>query len=182
VAAACRGLEKSGLVDRRRDPVTGAIANYAVPAPEELARRERARERRRENTEATALSDEDVREAVADWLAARGFEIERRASLDLLARRDGASVACEALGGGKHLSLPRNAVPQSLGRLVERLGRGHTMYGLAFPDLPAFRSAFAKLAPGVRRTLNLHGFFVRRAGSAYEVHALDPRGRPTNLL
>lgn len=186
--AHCRALEKGGLVQRRRDE-SGVEGNFAIPTPEELLRRERARERRRSQTVATALTEGDVREAVADWLAVRGFDVEReplsnpaRPALDLLARRDGDTLACEALGGGKHLSLPRNAVPQSLGRLVERMGRGHAMYGLAFPDLPAFRASFAKVAPSVRRSLNLHAFFVRRSAGAYEVSALDPRGRPTNLL
>lgn len=187
VAAYARALAKLGLIDRHRDPATGTTQNTAIATPEDLARRERDRERRRESAEATALPDAEVREAVADWLSARGFEVEREpgggGALDLVARRDGDVLACEALGGGKHTAVPRNALPSALGRLVERLGRGHAIYGLAMPDLPSLRSAFAKLPASLRGEMRLHAFFVRRDGAgSHSVAAVDPAGRPTDLL
>lgn len=171
----CRAMEYEGLVTRSRGPA-GKIVNQLTgqgavpPAP-----------RGRVSTPSAPgdlITEDDVKQAVADWLSAQGFEVAvawgHDAGIDVEGRRDDERWVIEAKGTGGYDQMSRNYFTGVIGSLLQRMTNEEAHYALALPEAPPFINLVARFPELARRRTHLWFLLVRRAGSSFAVREIAP--------
>src|SRR5688500_4420699 len=118
----CRAMEYEGLVTRQRGP-SGKIVNRLTEAGAQTAA-----PRSRSSTPSppgTPITEDDVKAAVSDWLAAQGFKVAvawgHDPGIDIEARRGLEGWVVEAKGTGGYDQMSRNYFFGVIGSLLQRM-------------------------------------------------------------
>lgn len=120
------------------------------------------------------LTEDEVKAAVHDHLAAQGFEVViawgRIRGIDIDARHpDGPRYVIEAKAEVALQPQQVNYFIGALGELVQRMDDPNATYGLALPDNRQYRGLVARLPTLARRRLGLVVFWVRRDADGLHV-------------
>jgi hypothetical protein len=165
---AARRLEALGRLRRYIGP-DGKIVNSLIDenAPPSLADSPPA-------LPSSLLTEDEVKAAVHDYLAAQGFEVViawgRIRGIDIDARHpDGPRYVIEAKAEVALQPQQVNYFIGALGELVQRMDDPNAIYGLALPDNRQYRGLVARLPTLARRRLGLVVFWVRRDADGLHV-------------
>lgn len=162
VNIACRGLEKSAKLTRRKrsDSLIGNFIPdgqpseplYLKPQPPSL----------------DFLSEDFIKKAVGDWLRNQGWKVEiawgGERGVDILAQRSKDVWIIEAKGHGGYPQKQGNYFLNGLGELLQRMDNPTARYSLAFPEIPRYQGLWERLPKFVKGRLNLSMLFVDDKG------------------
>ncbi len=176
----CRRLARQGVLRRVLGP-DGKLINQLGSSDEPETRSAvTSPPRPAPATDATWVSEDDVKTALKQHLEAQGFAVTvawgRERGIDIDARRGAERWVIEAKGNAPRGPQQVNYFLHALGELVQRMSDDTAQYGLALPDDPQYHGLVARLPPVARRRLALIVFFVRREGSGMAVQ-VDAAGR-----
>jgi hypothetical protein len=177
VNQACRRLENQRVLRRGRGP-QGKIVNELLggdrPPPEPRGELEVAS---RVPGAHPAVSEDEVKQAVKEYLEAQGFSVVvawgRERGIDLDARRGTDRWIVEAKGGAPRGPQQVNYFLGAVGELVQRMSDDAARYALAFPDDRQYRGLVDRLPRLARERLALTVFFVSQEGAGFVVE-VDP--------
>jgi hypothetical protein len=115
------------------------------------------------------LSEDAVKAAVRDHLAARGLHVEVRwghdRGTDITASGPNERWVIEAKGEVVSAQQQGNYFLGALGELIQRMDDPHARYALALPDTPRCQGLVRRLPALARERLALSVFFVHRDGT-----------------
>lgn len=105
-----------------------------------------------------------VQGAIEAHFRAAGFELEHHKRIDLVCRHPatGETWQVEAKGVTTQVGLDFRT---GIGQLVQGMRSETTKYGIAVPDVPAFREQISCVSPWVVEALGLHWLFVAADGA-----------------
>jgi|GEM_PF-974338 len=103
-----------------------------------------------------------------------GFTLDTETHVDLLCTSPHTNETWHIEAKGKTAQIGLD-FRTCLGQLVQRMDVEHARYGIAIPDLPAYRRQTAQLSGWVVEKLGLHWLFVSRDGTV-EVVAPNKHG------
>ena len=113
-----------------------------------------------------------VQQAIEHHFRVLGFTLDTSTHVDLLCTRPHTNEAwhIEAKGETAQIGLDFRTC---LGQLVQRMASEQAHYGIAVPDLPAYRYQTAQVSAWVVAKLGLHWLFVSPDGG---VEVIAPHG------
>lgn len=167
VNIACRGLEKAGALRRARERADSLIGNY--PTGRGAALEPPSRPRGPSTQTEGALSEDEVKKAVADWLLGQGWTVEvawgQARGIDILARRGHERWVIEAKGSGSLQPMRVNYFLAILGTLLQRMDDPAARYSIALPDMRQFRGLWQRLPALAKHRTGITALFVAPDGS-----------------
>jgi len=113
------------------------------------------------------LLEPQVIEAVKTYFAQRGFNETPEPPADLVfSNTQGQKWRVEAKGDTRNKTIDFNT---GMGQLLKQMKNCGSEYGLALPDIRAYRTQARKISMWVRRQLHLHFLFVTNEGDIEDV-------------
>jgi hypothetical protein len=166
-----RGLARQGLLQR----VTGSggkLVNALVPGQETpTLSPSQIRAHRTANREGF-LHEDAVKQAVANYLTARGYQVAimwgRDRGIDIDAVGPEGRIVIEAKGEVPRGPQQVNYFLNALGELVQRMSDEQARYGLALPGNNQFRNLVLRLPTLARQRLRLTVYLVNADGTVEE--------------
>lgn len=163
INAAARRLQQQGILTRAIGP-TGKLANALIPGADHgpLVRQ-------RKTQPSDFITEDAVKQAVADYLEAAGYVVTvmwgRDRGIDIDAVKPDDRIVIEAKGQAPPGAQQVNYFLNALGELVQRMSDEHTRYALALPNLRQYRNLVTRLPHLARERLRLSIYFVDSKGS-----------------
>lgn len=170
VNQACRRLEAQGLLRRDIGPnhkiVNSIVDDATRPGPTSV---DPVRTGSVPPSAGQPISEDAVKAAVRDFLAAQGLHVEvrwgRDRGVDITATGPNERWIIEAKGEVVSPQQQGNYFLGALGELVQRMDDPHARYALALPDTARCRGLVRRLPGLARQRLSLTVFFVHRDGT-----------------
>lgn len=105
-----------------------------------------------------------IQKAIEEYFKSQGFKMlnEKYTDMVCIHPETGMKWSVEAKGETKAIGLDFRTC---LGQLLQRMSTEEARYGVAVPDMPAYRQQTDQVQPWVRKALNLHWLFVSEDGS-----------------
>jgi hypothetical protein len=168
----CRLLERRGVLRRSQRPdgiignyLKGAIASETPPASPP----------KKEPSEASALSEDDVKRHLVTWLEAEGWSTEvawgKTRGVDIRAERGAETWLIEVKGAGSLQPMRVNYFLAILGETLQRMDDATARYSIALPDMPQFRGLWQRLPALAKTRTGITALFVTHASSI--IHDAD---------
>lgn len=167
---AARGLEKRGLLVRRKrlDELLGNFPSNAMETttsqPSVLPRI---------LTTSSGLSEDELKETIAAWLLADGWESKiawgKQRGVDILALRGDERWFIEVKGIGSRPEMRVNYFIGILGETLQRMNDQDAKYSIALPDVPQFRRLWQRLPQLAKKRTEITALFVTSEGDVFEV-------------
>jgi hypothetical protein len=109
-----------------------------------------------------------IQKAIEEYFESQGFKIlnEKYTDLVCIHPETGMKWSVEAKGETKAIGLDFRTC---LGQLLQRMSTEEVFYGVAVPDMPAYRQQTDQVQAWVRKALNLHWLLVSEDGSVMVV-------------
>jgi hypothetical protein len=194
VNIAARGLERSGVLQRRKRD-DGLIGNFPVlavdgsskrpgeataPRPVAALPQRTIREAAEGRESSDPLSEDSLKAALKRWLEEDGWTCRvawrRERGIDLLAERAGLRWIIEVKGSGSLDAMRVNYFLTILGETLQRMDDRRARYSIALPDLRQYRNLWARLPQLAKDRTGISALFVDQSG---RIH-MDPSiGRTT---
>ena len=118
---------------------------------------------------ADGLSEDDVKRAVAAWLASDGWAVDVRwgheRGIDIEATRDDARWVIEAKGCGSRQPMRVNYFIAMLGETLQRMADPAARYSIALPDMQQYRRLWDRLPALARSRTTITAIFVADDGT-----------------
>jgi len=166
VNKACRSHAAKGMVVRiRRED--GRLGNYSTDnAPAPVPRRIPTAH----SNEPAWLSEDQVKEAVAGWLCAKGWRIDTlklgcNRGIDIVAVNNDKRWIIEAKGQGSRQEMRVNYFLGVLGEILQRMDDPAAKYSIALPATPQFRNLWARLPKIAKVRTGITAIFVSPSGA-----------------
>ncbi len=174
INAVCRELAKGRLLDRRRRN-DGLLGNYptgvsSVAGSRSLRSRSSAVDTRA-RTEAGKLGEDEVKEALVQWLARDGWTSKvawgRQRGIDIEATRGGERWIIEVKGCGSRDAMRVNYFLAILGETLQRMDREDACYSIAFPNMGQYRRLWSRLPALAKARTRISALFVEDASTIH---------------
>ena len=170
VNSACRSLQRSGRVVRAIG-LRGRIVNRvvaSVPSSPPIPTSAPARP----PIASTLVSEDQVKEAVSDYLTARDWWVRvmwgMERGIDIEAHRGAERLVIEAKGEAPTDPMGGNYFLGMLGELLQRMTDDTAQYAIALPETRRYRGLIDRFLALARRRLGLAVFWVRDGAAQLE--------------
>jgi len=124
------------------------------------------------------MTEDEVKQAVADWLQAQGWDVSvawgRTRGIDIDATRGTEHFVIEAKGAGRYDQMSRNFFFVVLGDLLQRMTDEHTRHGLALPDMPPFINLVQRFPELARRRTQITFLLASRDAAGFAIREIAP--------
>ncbi|MEZ5727316.1 MAG: hypothetical protein R3E48_04450 [Burkholderiaceae bacterium] len=168
---AARRLESKGVLARRRRPEDALIGNYLLATTEDQIAWVLAPERK--NHDLTALSEEEIKATINEWLLADGWETKvawrKSPGIDIDARKNGTRWIIEVKGPGSRPPMRVNYFLSILGETLQRMGDSSAKYSIALPELNQYRGLWNRLPALAKDRTGISLLFVDAVGRIEEI-------------
>lgn len=164
VNIAARALASRGRLVRRKR-ADGLIGNYASDAALPEADAEQTRPK---NHDVVALSEDEIKKVLEQWLAADGWTSKvawgRTAGIDIDAKRGRERWIIEVKGPGSSQPMRVNYFLGMLGETLQRMDSAAARYSIALPDLKQYRGLWERLPKLAKSRTTISLLLVDTAG------------------
>ena len=166
---AARRLESGGVLVRQKRP-DGLIGNYLSGRAPSVSQPNHAPQK---NHDIGALSEDEIKNALASWLADKGWSTEiawgRKQGIDIDAKRGKMRWIIEVKGPGSRPQMRVNYFLAILGETLQRMDDPSAKYSISLPDLPQFRGLWKRLPNIAKKRTGVSMLFVSLNGQIDEV-------------
>ena len=125
------------------------------------------------NHDLGALSEDEVKDALAGWLADKGWSTEiawgRQQGIDIDAKRGKRRWIIEVKGPGSRPQMRINYFLAILGETLQRMDDPSAKYSIALPDLPQYRGLWKRLPDNAKKRTGISMLFISLNGQIEEV-------------
>lgn len=161
---AARALEAKGRLVRSRRP-DGLLGNYpsktSIPDSPIIASRAK-------NHDVDALSEDEIKKALDDWLKAQGWKNEivwgTTRGIDIEAKRGNERWVIEVKGPGSRQPMRVNYFLSILGETLQRMHDPRARYSIALPDLKQYRGLWERLPTLAKSRTTISLLLVTKTG------------------
>lgn len=124
------------------------------------------------NRTAEKLSEDEIKEVLADWLSASSWNVEvawgKRQGIDIAAERNGTRWLIEVKGLGSRNAMRVNYFLAVLGETLQRMDEPKAKYSIALPDVGQFRRLWDRLPEVAKERTKITVLFVSEEGAVDE--------------
>lgn len=174
INAMCRELAKGRVLVRHRRN-DGLIGNYPTGvssvASSRSPRSQSSVVDTRARTEVDMLGEDEVKEALVQWLARDGWTSKvawgRQQGIDIEATRGGERWIIEVKGCGSRDAMRVNYFLAILGETLQRMDSEDAWYSIAFPNMGQYRRLWSRLPALAKTRTQISALFVEDASNIH---------------
>ena len=161
---AARSLERKGRISRTKRG-DGLIGNYLTGAKQNI---EPVSSTRTKNHDVDALSEDEIKKVLVDWLNAQGWRSDvawgRAQGIDIDARRGSERWIIEVKGPGSRPQMRVNYFLGILGETLQRMDDPKARYSISLPDLAQYRGLWDRLPEPAKSRTEISLILVSESG------------------
>lgn len=118
----------------------------------------------KKNHDLDALSEDEIKSVLNDWLMADGWQTEvawgHRPGIDIKARKNDLRWVIEVKGPGSRPPMRVNYFLAILGETLQRMNDDQAQYSIALPDLPQYHGLWERLPRLAKERTGISMLFV----------------------